>query len=123
MSKSGIRRKQDEDATQLRRRSHLASHTYMEDPPGRANGGATEDARKDKVEGPPVSLPEKDKDERWIGGAGRPSRSAEPGQPPVQVHIKEESAPSLLITFHTCIWPEPTSIPFSPRKLSSLLLS
>ena len=43
------------------------------------------------------------------GGVGRTPGSAEPALPPVQVHFKEESAPSLLITFHTCIWQEPTS--------------
>ena len=56
MSKSEIRRKHDEDATKLHRRSHPASYTYKKDPPGGAKGGATKDARKDKFEGPPVSL-------------------------------------------------------------------
>ena len=46
----------------------------------------------------------KDKDDRRPGGAGRPPGSAEPGRPPVQVHFEEESPPSLLITFHTCVW-------------------
>ena len=80
MSKSGIRRKHDEDTTQLRRRSHPTAHTYKEGPPGRANGGAAEDARKDTVEDPPISLLEEDKDKTWLGGVGRPHRSAEPDQ-------------------------------------------
>jgi len=63
------------------------SHTYKEGPPGRANGGAAEDARKDKVEDPPISLLEEDKDKTWLGG----------------------SRPRHLITFHTCIWRELTS--------------
>ena len=46
------------------------SHTYKEGPPGRANGGTMEDAQKDKVEGPPVSLPEGDKDEGTLGVVG-----------------------------------------------------
>jgi len=70
MSKSRIRRKHDENATQLCRRSCSASHPYKEGPPSRANRGATEDARKDKVEGPPVSLPEEDKDEGTLGVVG-----------------------------------------------------
>ena len=70
MSKSETRGKHDEDAMQLHRRSHLASHPYKEGPPGRVNGGATEDAHKDKVEGPPVSLPEEDKDEGTLGVVG-----------------------------------------------------
>jgi hypothetical protein len=98
MSKSKLRGKYDEDTTQLHRRSQSASLPYKKGPPGRANGGATEDARKDKVEGPPVSLLEKDKGER----------SAEPGRPSVQVHF-EESWPRHLITLHLCIWREPTS--------------
>ena len=79
MSKSIIRGKHDEDATQLHRRSQLVSLPYKKGPPGRANGGTTKDARKDKVEGSPVSMPEKDKDERWLGGANRPHWSAELG--------------------------------------------
>ena len=72
MSKSGIRRKHDENAMQVHRRSLPASHPYKEGPPGRANRGATEDARKDKVKGPPVRLPKEDKDE------GTPCRSLPP---------------------------------------------
>jgi len=73
MSKSIIRGKHDEDATQLHRRSQSVSLPYKKGPPGRANGGATKDAQKGKVEGPPVNMPEKDKDERWQCGAGLPS--------------------------------------------------
>ena len=109
MSKSGIRRKHAADAIQLRRISHPASPTYKEGPSGRANGRTTHNAYKEIYQGPHVSLPEKDKDERWPGGAGRPPGSAEPGRPPVQVHFMEESVPILLITFHTCFWRESTS--------------
>ena len=109
MSRSGIRQKHAADAIQLRRISRPASPTYKEGPSGRANGRATNNAYKERYQGPYVSLPEKDKDDRWPGGAGRPPGLAEPGRPPVQVHFEEESAPSLLITFHTCIWREPTS--------------
>ena len=109
MSKSGIRRKHAADAIQLRRISHSASPTYKEGPSGRANGRATHNAYKERYQDPHVSLPEKDKDERQPGRAGRPPGLAEPDRPPVQVYFKEESAPSLLITFHTCIWREPTS--------------
>ena len=71
MSKSGIRRKHVADAIQLRRISHLASPTYKEGPSGRANGRATHNAYKTRYQGPYVSLPEKDKDERRPGGAGQ----------------------------------------------------
>ena len=109
MSKSRIRRKHATNATQLRRRSHPALHTYKEGPSSRANGRVTHNAYKERHQGPHVSLPEKEKDERRPGGTGRPPGSAAPGRPPVQVHFVEESAPSLLITFHMCIWREPTS--------------
>src|SRR6185503_9734077 len=109
MSRSGIRRKHAADSIQLRRISHPASPTYKEGPSGRANDRATHNAYKERYQGPHVSLPEKDKDERRPDGAGRPPGSAEPGRPPVQVHFEEESPPSLLITFHMCIWQEPTS--------------
>ena len=100
MSMSGIRRKHAADAIQLRRISRPASPTFKEGPSGRANRRAMHNSYKERYQGPHVSLPEKDKDERWPGGASRP---------PVQVHFEEESAPSLLITFRTCIWREPTS--------------
>jgi len=108
MSRSGIRRKHAVDAIQLRRISRPASPTYKEGPSGRENGPATHNAYKERYQGPHVSLPEKDEDERRPGGAGGPPGSAKLGRPPVQVHFKE-SAQSLLITFHTCIWREPTS--------------
>ena len=76
MSRSGIRRKHVANAIQLRRISRPASPTYKEGPFGRANGCATHNAYKKRYQGPHVSLPEKDKDERWPGGAGRP-----PGRP------------------------------------------
>ena len=142
MSRSGIRQKHTADAIQLRRISHLASPTYKEGPSGRANGRATHNAYKERYQGPHVSLPEKDKDERQPSGAGRPPGSEERGRPPVQVHFEKESAPSLLITIHTCIWREPTSTSINrapshpsqnthththshstiPRRLSSLAL-
>ena len=109
MSRSGIRRKHVADAIQLHRISHPASPTYKEGPSSRANRRATHNAYKERYQGPHVSLPAKDKDERRPGGACRPLGSVEPGRPPVQVHFKEESPPSFLITFHTCIWREPTS--------------
>ena len=141
MSWSGIRRKHAADAIQLRRISHPASSTYKEGPSGRANGRATHNAYKERYQGPHVNLLVKDKDARRPGGAGRPPGSVEPGRPPAQVHFEEESPPSFLITFLTCIWREPTStsinrapshpsqhthtnlIPFSPRRLSSPFLS
>ena len=54
MSKSGIRRKHDENATQLHRRSCSASHPYKEGPSGRANGRATHNAYKERYQGPHV---------------------------------------------------------------------
>ena len=36
-------------------------------------------AREDKVVGPQISLPEKDEDERWQGGAGRTWPTSRPG--------------------------------------------
>ena len=47
-----------------------ASSTYKEGPPGRENGGATQYAQEDKVEGPPISLPEEDRaggGSPWVG--------------------------------------------------------
>ena len=78
MSKSGIKRNHAADATQLRR-SHPASHTYKEGPSGRANGRAMHNVYKERRQGPHVSLPEKDEDERRPGGGDRPPGSAEPG--------------------------------------------
>ena len=90
MSKSGIRRKHDEDTTQLRRRSQPVSHPYKEGPNVRANGGAKEDALGDMDQDPRVSQHAKDKIKRLTGGAGRPLGSAAPGRDPVQVHFGEE---------------------------------
>ena len=90
MSRGKIRRKHATDATQLRRRSHPASPTYKEGPPGRANGRAMYNAHKERYEGPHVSLPEEDKDEGLPGGVGRHPGSAEPGLAPIQVHLEEE---------------------------------
>ena len=47
-------------------------------------------ARKDKVQGPPVSLPDKDEPGEAPLGVGRTLGSAEPGRPPVQVQFEEE---------------------------------
>ena len=93
MSRSGIRRKHAADAIQLRRITRPASPTYKEGPSGRLNGHTMHNAYKERYQGPHVSLPDKDKDERRPGGASRPLGSAEPGQPPVQVHFQEESSP------------------------------
>ena len=90
MSMSKIRRKHAADATQLCRRSHLASPTYKKGPPSRANGHATHNAHKERYKGPLVSLPEEDRDEGLPSGVGRPLGSAEPGLAPVQVHFEEE---------------------------------
>ena len=56
MSKSEISGKHDEDATQLRRISHLASHPYKVGPLDRENGGTKEVALVDKDEDPHVSI-------------------------------------------------------------------
>ena len=104
MSKSGRRRKHDEDATQLHRRSCPVSHPYKEGPPDRANGGAKEDALVDKDEDPRVSQHAKDKIKRLTGGVGRPLGSAEPGLHSVQVHFDVARPLLLLVTFHMCRW-------------------
>ena len=109
MSKSGIRRKHAADPIQLRRISRPASPTYKEGPSGRANGRAMHNAYKERYEGPPVSLPEEDKDEGLPGGVGRTQGSAKPSLAPVQMHFEEESPPRHLITFHTCVGGKPTS--------------
>ena len=107
MSKNRIRRKHVADATQLRRRSHPASPTYKEGPPGSANRCSTHNANKERHKGPPVSLLEEDKDEgHW--GVGRTLGLAEPALPPIQVHLEEE-LPRHLITFHMCVGGKPTS--------------
>ena len=70
MSKSIIRGKHDEEATQLHIRSQSTSLPYKKGPPGRANRGATKYAQEDKVVGPQISLLEKDEEERWQGESG-----------------------------------------------------
>jgi len=57
--------------------------TYREGSHGRANGRATQYAPEDKFQDPHVNLPE----EHVSGGAHQVS--AEPGWPPVQVHLEE----------------------------------
>ena len=133
MSKGRIRRKHAADAIQLHRISRPASPTYKEGPSSRANGRATHNTYKERYQGPHVSLPEKDKDERRPGGVGRTWPASRPGA------FREGVGPKSPDYLHTCIWQEPTStsinrapthpsqhtlfIPFSPRRLSSLLLS
>ena len=72
MSKSEIRGKHDEEATQLHRRSQSASLTYKEGPQIRGNGRAKANAPRGKDQGPQVSVLEKDEDDRLTRGAGRP---------------------------------------------------
>ena len=83
MSKNGIRQKHTADAIQLRRISDPASPTYKEGPSDRANGRAMHNAYKERYKGPPVSLPEEDKDESLPGGVGRTPSSAEPSLAPI----------------------------------------
>ena len=68
-----------------------------------------QDALEDKDKIPRINHPAKDQLERLTGGVGRPLGSAEPSLQRVQVHLREESWPRHLITFHMCIWREPTS--------------
>jgi hypothetical protein len=118
MSKSEIRRKHTADTTRIHRRWQLASHTYKEGPSGRGNMRATQDAQEDKVQGPPVSLPEKGTP------GGLHLASAEPqGRPNlalahVQVHFEEEVLPRLLITFHMGRCREPASRTINRTSLS-----
>ena len=86
----------------------LLRHIYKESPPDGTNRGAMEHAQEDKDEDPHVSQHAKDKIKWLTGGVDRPLGSAEPGMQRVQVHL-EESWPRHLITFHMCIWREPTS--------------
>ena len=92
----------------MHKRSTLKCVTYKEGPHIRANGGTKANAPRDLDMGPQIRLPEEDKDERRPGGAGQPPGSAEPGRPPVQVHFDVACPLLLLITFHICIWREPT---------------
>ena len=109
MSKNEIRRKHDEDATQLRRRSHPASHPYKEGPHVRENGASTQDAPEDKDKDQRIYHPAEDQAETLPGGVGRSHWSAEPGLVPVQVHFEEEWLPRHLITFHMCVGGKPSS--------------
>ena len=68
-------------------------------PTFRENGGTKANAPRDLDMGPQIRLPEEDKDERRPGGAGRPPGLAEPGRPPVQVHIDVACPLLLLIIF------------------------
>ena len=107
MSRSEIRRKHVADATQLRRRSHPASPTYKEGPPGRTNGrSCIMHTRKDTRAH--LSACQRRIRMRVSRGVGRTPGSAEPALPPIQVHF-EESWPRHLITFHTCVGGKPTS--------------
>ena len=90
MSKSGITQKYIVDTTQLHRRSHLMSHTYKEGPSGRAKGGSTKDAHKERILGPPASLLEEGAPGGAPPGVGWTKGSAKPGRAPVQVHLEEE---------------------------------
>ena len=98
MNKSEIRGKHDADATKLHRESLPTSHTYKRDPPGGANGGATQYAYKERVQGLYVSVPEEDAPGGTLPGVGR--RSVDPGLHPVQVHLEEEWLSRHLITFY-----------------------
>ena len=109
MSMSGIRQKHAADAVQLRKISHPASHPYKEGPHVRGNGASTQDALEDKDKIQQINHPAKDQHERLPGGVSKTKGSAEPGLQDVQVHLGKESWPRHLITFHTCIWREPTS--------------
>ena len=120
MSKSRIRQKHAADATQIRRRSHPASHLYKEGPLVRGNGASTQDALEDKDRIPRINHPAKDQLERLTREVCRPRGSAEPGLQCVQVHLGEESRPRLLITFHIYIWREPTSRAINRSSLHPL---
>ena len=48
------------------------SHTYKKGPYDRANGHATQNAYKERDQGPHVSLTEEDEDERQQSRAGQP---------------------------------------------------
>ena len=92
----------------MHKRSKLRCVTYKEGPHVRENGAKKANAPLDLNMGPHIRLPEEDKDERLLGGAGRPPGSAEPGRPPVQVHFDVACPLLLLITFHICFWREST---------------
>ena len=50
---------------------HTLCLTYKKGPPSKANRRTTQYARKDKVQGPPVSLPDKDEKGEAPLGVGR----------------------------------------------------
>ena len=122
---------------------HIRSHTLTKRAHmSEENGASRQDALEDKDKIQRINHSAKDQHKRLTGGVDRPLRSAEPGLQRVQVHLREESRARHLITFHMCICREPTSraisraslhppsthththfIPFSPRRLSSILLS
>ena len=120
MSRSIIRRKHTADAIQLRRISHPASHPYKEGPHVRGNGASMQDALEDKDKIQRINHSAKDQHKRLIGGVGQTRGSAEPGLAPIQVHFEEESWPRHLITFHMCIWREPTSRAINRASLHPL---
>ena len=64
--------------------------TYKEGSQIRGNGRATQDAPKDKAQGPRVSLPGEVEPRKLHLGVGGPLGSAEPGQAYVQVQLDVE---------------------------------
>ena len=92
----------------MHKRSTLRHVTYKDGPQVRANGGTKANAPRDLDKGPHNRFPEEDKDELLPGGVSRPPGSAKPGQHPVQMHFDVACPLLLLITFHICIWREPT---------------
>ena len=144
MSKSEIRRKHAADAMQLHRRSYPASHPYKEGPPVRGNGASMQDALEDKDKIPRINHLAKDQLERLTGGVGRPLGSAR-GRPnlacnaPRCISRRSHGQGTLSPSIYALAGNRPPSsinrasltplntythfIPFSPRRLSSLLLS
>ena len=92
----------------MHKRSTPRRVTYKGGPQVRANGGTKANAPWDLDKGPHIRLLEEDKDEQLLGGVGGTKGSAEPGQYPVQMHFDVACPLLLLITFHICIWREPT---------------
>ena len=80
-------RNTSEHEDECTKRSTLRRVTYKEGPHVRANGGTKVNALRDLDKGPQIRLSEVDKDELLPGGVGRPSRSVEPGQHPIQMHF------------------------------------
>ena len=92
----------------MHKRSTLKRVTYKEGPHVRANGGTKANAPRDLDKGPHIRLLEEDKDEQLPGGVGGTKGSAKPSQHPVQMYFDMVCPLLLLITFHICIWREPT---------------